>query len=82
MNLWVIFFDQTIVSTNILIFFQYFGAMSNYNSALSYLCKDQKYRMRAMDIAKSEGLYNNDSKKKKKKSKVSLLSVVSVFLNC
>ena len=35
---------------------QYYGAWSNYKSAISYFCKDQKYRLQAVNIAKEEGL--------------------------
>ncbi|GFR71887.1 DnaJ homolog subfamily C member 25 homolog [Elysia marginata] len=45
---------------------QYYGAWSNYNSALDYLCKDQKYRIRATEIAKSEGLISANRKRKGK----------------
>lgn len=35
---------------------QYYGAWSNYRAAISYLCKDQKYRIQAGNIAKERGL--------------------------
>ena len=53
---------------------KYYGAWSNYNSALNYLCKDQKYRIRATEIAKSEGLISVN-RKRKGKSKVSIITL-------
>ena len=50
-----------------LFFSQYLGGLSNYNSALNYLCKDQKYRMRAMDIARNDGLLTKTKKNRKGK---------------
>ena len=43
---------------NVFLYFllQYYGAWSNYKSAISYFCKDQKYRLQAVNIAKEEGL--------------------------
>ncbi|KAH9519328.1 DnaJ sub C member 25, partial [Bulinus truncatus] len=49
---------------------QYFSAWNNYNTALNYLCKDQKYRIRALDIAKTEGLLENKKKSKKSKEEI------------
>ncbi|XP_012937761.1 dnaJ homolog subfamily C member 25 homolog [Aplysia californica] len=54
------------VAITVISVIQYLGGLSNYNSALNYLCKDQKYRMRAMDIARTEGLLNNNKKKNRK----------------
>jgi hypothetical protein len=51
---------------------QYFGALNNYNTAISYLCREPKYRTRAMEIAKSEGLLNENKKKKRNQTKVGL----------
>ncbi|CAL1533518.1 unnamed protein product [Lymnaea stagnalis] len=56
------------VAITVISVIQYLGAWNNYTTALNYLCKDQKYRMRAMDIARTEGLLN-DNKKKHKKNK-------------
>ncbi|XP_059166531.1 dnaJ homolog subfamily C member 25 homolog [Physella acuta] len=56
------------VTITVISIIQYYGAWNNYTTALNYLCKDQKYRIRAVEIAKSEGLLNN-SKKKNKRSK-------------
>ena len=49
---------------------QYLGALNNYNTAITYLCREPKYRTRAMDIAKNEGLINNSKKKKRTMTKV------------
>ena len=50
--------------------FQYYGAWSNYQQAISYFCKEQKYRMQAINIAKDEGLLpvpkRSDSKRRNK----------------
>ncbi|CAG5121775.1 unnamed protein product [Candidula unifasciata] len=49
---------------------QYYGAWNNYQTALSYLCKDQKYRSKAKDIALAEGLLNNKKKGKRSKEEI------------
>ena len=57
---------------------QYLGALNNYSTAISYLCKEPKYRVRAMEIARSEGLLT-DRRKKRSMSKVSLSAVGSMI---
>ncbi|BFZ04891.1 hypothetical protein BsWGS_07930 [Bradybaena similaris] len=54
------------VTLTIISIVQYYGAWNNYQTALSYLCKDQKYRSKAKDIAMSEGLLNANKKKGKR----------------
>ncbi|KAI8783954.1 dnaJ homolog subfamily C member 25 homolog [Biomphalaria glabrata] len=54
------------VSITVISIVQYFSHWNNYTTAINYLCKDQKYRIRAMDIARSEGLLNNKKKNKTK----------------
>ncbi|KAL3841534.1 hypothetical protein ACJMK2_019661 [Sinanodonta woodiana] len=56
------------VTITVISIIQYYGAWNNYNTAINYLCKDQKYRIRAVDIAKQDGLLPV-AKKKEKKSK-------------
>ena len=53
------------------VMFQYWGAWNNYNTALSYLVTVPKYRIQAMDIAKSQGLIDTKRKKDRHKTKVS-----------
>ncbi|KAK6181709.1 hypothetical protein SNE40_009511 [Patella caerulea] len=53
------------VTITIVSIIQYFGAWNNYNSAIDYLCKDPKYRARAIDTAVKEKLLNNASNKGK-----------------
>ncbi|XP_076472054.1 dnaJ homolog subfamily C member 25 homolog [Babylonia areolata] len=61
-----------VVSITVISIIQYLGALNNYNTAISYLCKEPKYRSRAMDIAKNEGLVNNNKKKKRSMTKEEL----------
>ena len=49
---------------------QYYVAWSNYKSAVNYLIQVPKHRMRAMDIAKKEKLFETDKKKQRGKTKV------------
>ncbi|XP_046367674.1 dnaJ homolog subfamily C member 25 homolog [Haliotis cracherodii] len=52
---------------------QYWGAWNNYTTAINYLCREPKYRTKAIDIAKSEGtLSANNNRRKKGKSKEEL----------
>ncbi|XP_064635088.1 dnaJ homolog subfamily C member 25 homolog [Lineus longissimus] len=51
------------VTISIISVIQYYGAWNNYHSAISYLMTVPKYRMRAMEIAKEEGLLGNNKKK-------------------
>ncbi|WAR02776.1 DJC25-like protein [Mya arenaria] len=48
---------------------QYYGAWSNYQSAIGYLCKEQKYRLQATNIAKERGLFPVAKKKDGRRSK-------------
>ncbi|XP_041366024.1 dnaJ homolog subfamily C member 25 homolog [Gigantopelta aegis] len=57
------------VTITIISILQYLGAWNNYKSAIDYLCKETKYRSKAMDIAKREGMLN---KKKDKRSKAEI----------
>ena len=51
---------------------QYWSAWNNYNTALSYLITVPKYRMKAIEIAKQEGVYDVKKKKDRTKTKVEL----------
>jgi len=45
---------------------QYYGAMSRYNEAIDHFLTVPKYRMRATEIAKEEGLFLSDKESKKR----------------
>jgi len=49
---------------------QYLSAWNNYKFAIDCIAKDPRYRMKAQEIAKSEGLLDNKKKKNKTKTKV------------
>ena len=51
---------------------QYWSAWNNYNTALSYLITVPKYRLKAIEIAKQEGVYDEKKKKDRTKTKVEL----------
>ncbi|KAL3172937.1 hypothetical protein MRX96_012681 [Rhipicephalus microplus] len=53
---------------------QYYGAWHRYHAAIDHLITVPKYRLRAMEIAKKEGLFN-PNKKKDRRRKVSPLAV-------
>lgn len=55
------------VTISIISFLQYWSAWNNYNTAINYLVTVPKYRIRAADIARSQGLI--DAKKKKDRHK-------------
>ncbi|KAJ8299356.1 hypothetical protein KUTeg_023416 [Tegillarca granosa] len=55
-----------VVTISIISVIQYWGAWNNYKSAIDYLCKEPKYRIKAVDIAKREGLMNTNKKKDKR----------------
>lgn len=48
---------------------QYWSAWNNYNSAINYLVTVPKYRIRATEIAKSQGLLDTKKKKDRHKTK-------------
>lgn len=52
----VLFLSNSYCNIVMLSNLQYYGAWSNYHSAINYLCKDQKYRIQAGNIAKERGL--------------------------
>lgn len=54
--------------------FQYWSAWNNYNSAISYLITVPKYRIKATEIAKTDGLLGNKKKRDRTKTKVLFLS--------
>ena len=56
---------------------QYLSAWNNYKFAIDHFVLMPKYRMKAQEIAKSEGLL--DSKKKKDKTKTKVLYSVSLL---
>ncbi|KAK7488796.1 hypothetical protein BaRGS_00019931 [Batillaria attramentaria] len=58
-----------VVTITVISIIQYLGALNNYNTALNYLCREQKYRSRALDILKNEGLLSNNKKKKRTMTK-------------
>jgi len=45
---------------------QYLAGLGNYNSAMNYLCKENKYRIRALEMARSEGLISANKKKRER----------------
>jgi len=49
---------------------QYLSAWNNYKFAIDHIVLDPKYRMKAKEIAKTEGLLDNKKKKDKTKTKV------------
>uniref|UniRef100_T1J1X2 J domain-containing protein n=1 Tax=Strigamia maritima TaxID=126957 RepID=T1J1X2_STRMM len=53
------------VSITVISIIQYLGARHRYSSAINYLVSVPKYRLRALDIAKQEGLINGNIKVKK-----------------
>lgn len=59
----VIFVTLTVIST-----IQFFSAKQRYNEAIKYFMSVPKYRNRALDIAKDEGLINHDKRSKKSKA--------------
>jgi len=61
-----------VVTISIISGIQYFSAQQKYESAIRYLVSQPKYRNRALDMAKSQGIYDDNPKKAKKKSKAEL----------
>ncbi|PIK48167.1 hypothetical protein BSL78_14959 [Apostichopus japonicus] len=57
------------VSITVISLIQYFSWWSRYHSAIDYLLVTPKYRLKAMDIAKKEGLLNNNAKKRGRRKK-------------
>eukprot|EP00057_Strongylocentrotus_purpuratus_P010881 XP_011665355.1 PREDICTED: dnaJ homolog subfamily C member 25 homolog [Strongylocentrotus purpuratus] len=57
------------VSITVLSAIQYFSWWSRYNTAIKYLVTVPKYRLRAQDIAKKQGLLNDSVRKRGKRSK-------------
>ncbi|XP_074660225.1 dnaJ homolog subfamily C member 25 homolog [Tubulanus polymorphus] len=53
-----------VVTISIVSVIQYYGAWSNYHTAISYLATVPKYRIRALDIAKTEKLLDDIRNKK------------------
>jgi len=49
---------------------QYLSAWNNYKYAIDHIALVPKYRMKAQEIAKSEGLLDNKKKRDKLKTKV------------
>ncbi|XP_052230800.1 dnaJ homolog subfamily C member 25 homolog [Dreissena polymorpha] len=58
-----------VITITVISIVQYYGAWANYQSAISYLCKDQKYRIQATNIAKERGLFPVANKRDARKSK-------------
>lgn len=59
--------------------FQYWGAWNNYNAAINYLCKEPKYRIQAVGIAKAEGLIGQKRDRKDKRTKVLYFNTVNTY---
>lgn len=59
--------------------FQYWGAWNNYNAAINYLCKEPKYRIQAVGIAKAEGLIGQKRDRKDKRTKVLYFNTVNIY---
>jgi len=60
---------------------QYLSAWNNYRIAVNYFVTVPKYRMQAVQIAKEQGLLDNQKKKKDKtKTKASVCPLVSSWL--
>ncbi|XP_063956989.1 dnaJ homolog subfamily C member 25 homolog [Lytechinus pictus] len=57
------------VSISVVSAIQYFSWWSRYNTAIKYLVTVPKYRLRAQDIAKKQGLLNDSVRKRGRKSK-------------
>lgn len=57
------------VTLTIISVIQYWGAWNNYNAAINYLCKEPKYRIQAVGIAKAEGLIGQKRDRKDKRTK-------------
>lgn len=55
------------VSISVISIIQYLNAWNNYNTAILHLSKEPKYRIRATEIAKSEGLLNTNRRKDRRK---------------
>lgn len=60
-----------LVTISVISIIQYYSGWQRYDSAISYFSTIPKYRNRAQDIAKQEGLLPDNSKKGSKKQKVS-----------
>ncbi|KAK2140751.1 hypothetical protein LSH36_1259g00012 [Paralvinella palmiformis] len=61
-----------VVTISVISVIQYWSAWNNYNTALCYLITVPKYRMKAIEIAKQEGVYDVKKKKDRTKTKVEL----------
>jgi len=59
---------------------QYLSAWNNYKFAIDHIVLVPKYRMKAQEIAKSEGLLDSKKKKDKFKSKVYVVAVFICFI--
>ena len=58
-----------VVTISIISGFQYWGAMSRYKEAIEYFLTVPKYRLKAIDIAKEDGLLAKDPSSKESKKK-------------
>ncbi|XP_033752697.1 dnaJ homolog subfamily C member 25 homolog [Pecten maximus] len=58
-----------VVTISIISIIQYWAAWNNYNTAVTYLSKEPKYRFRAQEIIKQEKLANSTNKKKDRRNK-------------
>jgi len=54
---------------------QYLSAWNNYKFAIDHIALVPKYRMKAQEIAKSEGLLDSKKKKDKLKTKVHAFAI-------
>jgi len=55
---------------------QYLSAWNNYKFAIDHIVLVPKYRMKAQEIAKNEGLLDNKKKKDRTKTKVYIVCVL------
>lgn len=58
-----------VVTISVISAFQYYGSMSKYNEAIDYFLNVPKYRLRATEIAKAEGLLSDSREFNRKKYK-------------
>lgn len=58
-----------VVTISVISAFQYYGSLSKYNEAIDYFLTVPKYRMKANEIARSEGLISDSKEVNRKKFK-------------
>ncbi|CAD5110944.1 DgyrCDS300 [Dimorphilus gyrociliatus] len=60
------------VAITIISVIQYWSSWNNYNAAINYFARDPKYKIKAMEIAKREGMLETNKKKQRGISKEEL----------